>query len=319
MRPTQNDIARLTGLSQATISRALRGDPSVVPETRERILAACRELAYYPSTSARILAEGRRAVIGISLSKVSLPTDRYVSLLHQALTDALDSSGWGVVLLPAGQLEQRLDRVGTVILVSVDEHDPRFAICRAHGVPFVAVGHVAAPDIFSVAPDDAEGGRLVAQHCHRLGRRRLAILSSLAYIGDPAMRLRAEAAEAEAHRLGLETCRIAAVADVTNTLSGYRTVRRQRAALRGADGLFCDTDEHALGALAALRDQGTRVPEDVSVIGFDDLPQLSAGLTTVRQDFAALATAAAALRDDALRGKPARKIVVPVSLIVRDT
>ena len=79
MRATQYDIARITGLSQATISRALRGDGSVIEETRERIREASETLGYRPSVGGRVLAEGRRAIIGISLSQDALPTDRYVS------------------------------------------------------------------------------------------------------------------------------------------------------------------------------------------------------------------------------------------------
>jgi LacI family transcriptional regulator len=319
MQSTQYDIARLTGLSQATISRALRGDPSVVADTRDRILAACAELNYRPSIGGRLLAKGRRAMIGISLSRDALPTDRYVTLLYQNLIQQLDNSGWGVTLLDAAELLDRLGTVGAVILIGVEDHDPRVAQCKAAMVPFVAIGYVSEPEVFSVIPDDADGARQVVAHFHALGRKRLAIMSSYNHGHSPAIGRRAESAQAEAARLGLSVVHLEAVRDVTNTLCGYRTAMRFRDNLPGIDCLFCETDEHALGACSALHDIGLRLPQDITVAGFDDLPGLSRHLTTVRQDFAEIARSTIILREEAISGQPARQIVVPVQLIRRDT
>jgi LacI family transcriptional regulator len=318
MQATQYDIARMTGLSQATISRALRGDPSVTDETRARIMAACAALDYRPSMGARLLAEGQKAMMGISLSPDALPTDRYVSLLHQSLIAALQATGWGVTLLPAEGLAARLPQVGAVILIGIEEDDSRIALCRAAGLPFVVVGYLDDPAVFRVVPDDDGGPRLAVRHFHGLGRRRLAVMSS---DDGPAGTLsrRARAAEDEALALGLTVTRITAARNATSTLSGYRTATRAADMLAGADCLFCDTDEHALGALAALEDQGLPVPGRISVAGFDDLPGLSRHLTTVRQDFARIAAEAIALTQEARDGAPARVVTVPVSLIVRDS
>jgi LacI family transcriptional regulator len=319
MQSTQYDIARLTGLSQATISRALRGDPSVIQETRDRIMIACADLNYRPSIGGRLLAKGRRAMIGISLSRDALPTDRYVTLLYQNLIQQLDNSGWGVTLLDAAELLDRLGTVGAVILIGVAEHDPRVAQCKAAKMPFVAIGYVSEPDVFSVIPDDADGARQVVAHFHALGRKRLAIMSSYNHGHGPAIGRRAESAQAEADRLGLGVIHLEAVRDVTNTLCGYRTAMRFKETLTDIDCLFCETDEHALGAWSALQDIGLRTPQDITVAGFDDLPGLSRHLTTIRQDFAEIARSTIILREEAIIGSPARRIVVPVTLIHRDT
>jgi LacI family transcriptional regulator len=319
MRATQYDIARLTGLSQATISRALRGDESVTEETRVRIKEACAVLGYRPSVGGRVLSEGRRAIIGISLSRDALPTDRYVSLMYQALVSELDSSGWGVMLLAPDDLATRLPSVGAVILIGVAEHDPRVGLCRAADVPVIAIGYLSDPNVFSVIPDDADGARQVVQHFHATGRRRFLMMSSFTKGDGPAMGRRATAALATARDLGMSASLIEAASGVTSTLSGYRTVRQNEAALRAADCLFCDSDEHALGALAALEDIGIAVPDALRVAGFDDLPTLSAGMTTVRQNFREIARQTIALRQKAVAGEPARKVVVPVTLMVRGT
>jgi LacI family transcriptional regulator len=319
LTPTQYDIAKKAGVSQATASRALRGDLSVVPETRQKILDACLALGYRPSVGARILAEGRRAVIGISLSRNALPTDRYVTLLHQSLLHELAQSGWGVTLLPAESLSDNLNTVGAVILIGVEIDDPRMALCRKQGIPFIAIGYVDRPDVPSVVPDDSGGARLVVNHFHAIGRKRLLMLSSSKATQGPATQRREAAAHAEANRLGIAFDRIDCFDDVTSTLSGYRTIVRASDKLNNYDCLFCDTDEHALGALAALRDLGIKVPEQISVAGFDDLPGMSANLTTIRQEFDLIAREAIGLREEALAGTPARQIVVPVRLMVRKT
>lgn len=319
MRATQYDIARLTGLSQATISRALRGDDAVTKETRDRIKDACAVLGYRPSVGGRVLSEGRRAIIGISLSRDALPTDRYVTLMYQALVSELDTSGWGVTLLAPDDLAIRLPSVGAVILIGVEEHDPRVSLCRAADVPVIAIGYLSDSNVFSVVPDDADGARQVVQHFHAAGCKRFLMMSSFTKGAGPAMGRRATAALATARDLGMSANLIEAADGITSTLSGYRTARQNEAALRTADCLFCDTDEHALGALAALEDIGIAVPGALRVAGFDDLPTLSAGLTTVRQNFREIARQTIALRQEAVAGEPARKVVVPVTLMLRGT
>ena len=114
---TQHDLARETGLSQTTISRVLRGDPAVTAETRARVVAASRKLGYRPSVGARMLVRGRSAVIGLSLSARALPTDRYVSVLHQSLAFELASSGWGARLISPEALSGELDEIGALVLI----------------------------------------------------------------------------------------------------------------------------------------------------------------------------------------------------------
>jgi LacI family transcriptional regulator len=317
LQATQYDVARLTGLSQATISRALRGDPSVTEETRARIMAACAELGYRPSMGGRLLAQGQRAMMGISLSPRALPTDRYVSLLHQNLVAALQETGWGVTLLPSEDLAHRLTQVGALILIGVEEADRRLAACRTAGLPHVAIGY--ASGVFRVVPDDDGGPRLMVRHFHRIGRRRMAIMAGMGEADDAAGSIRSRAAADEARRLGLTVTHLTAERDATSTLSGYRSAMRSADKLRAIDCLFCDTDEHALGAVAAIRDLGMTVPDQISVGGFDDLPGLSRHLTTIRQDFAEIARTAIALTEEAREGAPPRMVTVPVELLVRET
>lgn len=319
MPATQYDIAHRTGLSQATISRALKGDEAVNPATRDRVLNACKELGYRPSIGGRVLAEGQRAVIGISLSNADLETNRYVTVMHQALLTALGASGYGVSLLAPETLEQHIHHVGMVLLVGAKTDDPRVELCKAAGKPFVVIGYINDPTVFSVVPDDDDGGRQVAQHFHRIGRQNMMIMSSLHIDLNQAKAKRALAATRTAQTLGLSVMQIDTQPSPTDTLSGYRTIMHAAPEFVAIDCLFCDTDELALGAITALQDLGHQVPGDINVAGFDDLPGLSDHLTTVRQPFHAIAQGAIDLRAAAISGASGRHIVVPVNLMVRDT
>lgn len=317
--PRQSDVARLTGLSQATVSRVLRDDPAVVAETKARVFAACDELGYRVSLGGRILAAGRKAIVGLSLSNGVLPTDRYISVVHQHLATELEATGWGTVLLPPDAFERRLSDIGAAILIGVAREDPRLGPLQRYDVPTVAIGHPSG-DVFSVAPDDEAGGRTAAEHLIARGRRRLVVFSAARDAGDPGLELRrdafvrtAEAADCdvEVHELSHRP---------TATLAGYRAGTGLPTTV---DGLFCDTDEAAVGAHAALCDAGRHVGNDgaISVIGFDDLPGLAepCGLTTIAQNFAATVQIATALRLEAESGAPSRRVLTPVDLIVRRT
>jgi LacI family transcriptional regulator len=150
-----------------------------------------------------------------------------------------------------------------------------------------------------------------------LRRKRLALLHTRDPDGSIAMRNTAFAAEVR--KAGIEPMVIEASAALTPALEGYRAVHRQLAAGTAFDAIFCETDELALGAVAAVEDAGLSVPRDVAVVGFDDLPLIGARLTTIRQDFPKMAEAAIKLLAEARRGLPPRSVLMPVELVRRET
>jgi len=307
-------VAERCGYSIATISRALHNDPAVLAETREHVLRVCREVGYRPSIAGRRLSQGSKAVVGLSLGARDFVTNRFVSIMHQALTARLAQSGWSVELIPASGFDARLD-VGGLILVGAGRGDPRFARAIELGIPTVAIGHEV--EGFSVVPDDRLGGRLAAEHLASGGRSRFAVL----HVPGPDARpvLRVAAYLERLREMGHAAEEIRAAQSATASLTGYRTMASALAAGQRFDALFCETDELALGALAALEDAGIAVPRQVAVIGFDDLPGLSARLTTIRQDFGAMAEAAIALLADARQRAEPRHLLVPVALVRRET
>jgi len=313
-RPTLTMVAERAGVSVATVSRSLHDDPAVVAETRAHVMRVCDELGYRPSTAGRRLKQGSKAVVGLSLGVQDHAVSRYVSLMHQALTGQLAASGWSVQLIKPSEFKTTLD-VGGLILLGVLKQDPRLAALRGSDLPTVAIGHDAGD--YCLAPDDVGGGRLAAEHLLSLGRRRLAVLHSHDAQGSVAKRVLSFIQNAEAS--GTTPQRYDGEASTTPTLQGYRTIARELARGADFDGLFCETDELAAGALAALEDAGRSVPRDVAVIGFDDLPEFADRLTTIRQDIPLLAEMAMNLLNEARRGQPPRALLLPVALMQRET
>jgi LacI family transcriptional regulator len=313
-RPTLALVAAKSGYSVATVSRALHNDASVVAATREHVLAVCREVGYQPSIAGRRLSQGNKAVVGLSLGVRDHATGRFVSLMHQALSSRLAASGWSVELITSAEFNESLD-IGGLILVGLARQDARLCSPVSRTIPTVAIGHDV--EGFCVAPDDQLGGELAARHLLGLRRKRLALLHTRDPDGSIAMRNTAFAAEVR--KAGIEPMAIEASAALTPALEGYRAVHRLLAAGTAFDAIFCETDELALGAVAAVEDAGLSVPRDVAVVGFDDLPLIAARLTTIRQDFPKMAEAAIKLLAEARRGLPPRSVLMPVELVRRET
>jgi LacI family transcriptional regulator len=313
-RPTLALVAAKSGYSVATVSRALHNDSSVVPKTREHVLQVCREVGYQPSIAGRRLSQGNKAVVGLSLGVRDHATGRFVSLMHQALSSRLAASGWSVELITSAEFNESLD-IGGLILVGLARNDPRLSSPASRTIPIVSIGH--GVEGFCVAPDDQLGGELAARHLIGLGRERLALLYTRD--ADGSIALRNTAFTAAARAAGIEPIALEASTELTPALEGYRAVRRALTSDAAFDALFCETDELALGALAAIEDAHLSVPRDIGIVGFDDLPILSARLTTIRQDFPKMAEAAIKLLAEARRGQPPRSVLMPVELVRRET
>lgn len=317
---TIREIARRAGVSIASVSRALNGKPGLGDALRERILAISREIEYRPSAAARQLIRGKGAVVGISLGRQEIELRPYYILLYQHLTLALHEQGMVPIFFAHDQTVLLPERAGAAILLGEFPDDSRPAFLSARGVPFVRIGEPG--EGFSVAPDDRHGLYLATRHLIEGGRRHIAFVGCELELPHRRHRLKGyQGALAEA---GLPERPISVPHVHDDALTGYRHLTRllsrlpEDAALP-FDALVCETDELALGCLAALEDHGIAVPGQVAVTGFDDLPVLAAGLTTVRQDIAAIAATSITLLGEALAGQPPRHASVAVALVVRQT
>jgi LacI family transcriptional regulator len=297
---TARDVALAAGVSQATVSRALRPGSRVTPETRSRVLEAADQLGYVPNSAAQGLASQRTRTIAVVVADLTNPF--YPHLLH-SLHDTLDLAGYRVVLfaertdMGAGRehLSQLLDRsldgiVFTTATLDFDAHE-----LARRGVPFVlmirSVDDVPA-DV--VVCDNVDGARQAAKVLLAAGHRRIAMISGPANTSTARDRMRGFRAALE--EAGCPLSDELLLTGSYSHQSGHQRARELMALPSPPTAVFCGNDVIAFGVLDAARRLGLRVPGDVSVVGFDDIPMAewqAFDLTTIRQPFVEMAHTAA--------------------------
>jgi DNA-binding LacI/PurR family transcriptional regulator len=321
------DVAKLAGVSHQTVSRVLNNHPNVRPQTRDRVLAVIRQLDYRPNAAARSLVTRRTRTLGV----ISFDTTLYgpASMLYGIEKAARHSYFVAIASLPAldrrsvlGAVDRFLGQAVEGIIVIAPQTTAVAALRHVPAdVPLVAVGCGTHASLASVAIDNAAGAALATQYLLDLGHR------TVHHLAGPRSWLDArERIDGWRHAL----CATGAPEPVMlsgdwSSASGYR-IGHELASMPGVTAVFCANDHMALGLLRALSEQGRRVPEDISVVGFDDIPESAyflPPLTTVRQDFGELGRRA--LRrllsrigeTDASAPQPGPWTPVPPELVVR--
>ena len=323
---TIRDVATEAGVSTSTVSFVLNNRPGISEEKKRTVFAVARRLNYLPDKAAQALSSKSLQHIGLSDSLYGRRFGPFATLYREHLFKELTLRGFRPEDLPTRRdgLPERVSDL--VVLVGLLDDDPRLRYLREHEVPFVALGHVEEDDVRWVSPDSEGGGRQATEHLLRLGHKDILFLArntragraktfSLSQVSFERFRGYRTALEAA----GLEVDDDLVLESDHTTLEAYRAV--MKALKRGIEfsALFAITDELAVGAIAALEDAGLNVPGDVSVVGFDDLPEIGEALTTIRQDIPTLAAATVELVQEALAGKAPRHLELPVQLIVRGT
>ncbi|NLE52745.1 MAG: LacI family transcriptional regulator [Chloroflexi bacterium] len=296
-RPTMLDVAKLSGVSYQTVSRVINDHPYVSKETRQRVQDAIDKLGYRPSKAATKLASKSSKIIAVILYGIWLPGQSEIALNVEL---AAKTSGFDVILInitePRKQLVEALDNIkgwavdGIISIVPVEglSFAEIQAICA--GTPVVQIDSQPSPSAPSVIIDETYGTQQLVEHLLELGH------TCFAEINGPLDWFSAQIR----HRALLDTLQTHGVAppapaNANWTVSGgYRATKRLLE--EGADftALVVANDSMALGAIRALREAGLSVPQDVSVVGFDDIPEaayFSPPLTTVRRNLIQLGMA----------------------------
>ena len=294
-RPTLDDVARAAGVSYQTVSRVINDHPSVAESTRERVLRAIEELGYRPNRTARSLATRRSNTIGI----VGFDTRYYgPSQMLVNIESVLKREGYGLAFTSiddgtvaavqrASSEISHQDLDGIVMIAPLAGADVESIADLFDDTPFVMIDVKAGEAVHSVAIDQAHGVRLAVQHLVDLGHRHVCEISGPLRWNDA--RERHETLRASLEAAGI-TPGPSVEADWT-AAGGFAAARRLLATRVPCTALVVGNDQMALGAIRALRDAGLRVPDDVSIVGYDDVPEAAyfdPPLTTVRQDFEAL-------------------------------
>ena len=285
---TLRTIAEAVGVSRTTVSNAYNRPDQLAPALRDRILGTAHELGYWgPDPAARRLRSGRREAVGLLVSEglSGALTDPASVMVLQGIARATEDAGVALLLVPErGGVREAV--VDAFCLYSLAADHPSVAAARERGVPLVVVDAPRIEGHAFVGSEDRRGARLAVEHLLALGHRRFALLTTSAVHHD--------------------------------RLAGYRdALEAALAANQRPTALIAATDQLALGALEAAGEAGLRVPDEVSVIGFDDIPGAAwsrPALTTVRQPLLEKGEVAGRLLSD---GPDGREVILPVQLVVR--
>jgi LacI family transcriptional regulator len=322
-------IAKLSGVSRSTVSRVINNDPNVSAVTREKVLQVVKRANYTPNAAARGLAAGRTRVIGLVIPTgvAALFTDPYFPILIQGVSSACNAREHSVMLwLAEPEYERRQIRqimysglVDGVIISSMLLSDSLVQALLEGDLPFMLIGrHPTDARASYVDADNIGGAREAVTHLLRLGRTRVATITGPQNMIAGADRLAGYTAALRDRGVIFDPGLIAE-GDFTEA-DGYRAMQQLLA--RRPDAVFAASDIMAIGALRALRESSLRVPEDVAVVGFDDLPQSARTeppLTTVRQPTYRLGTTTVDSLLDLIEypDSSPRRIVLPTELVVR--
>ena len=321
--PVMADVARLAGVSHQTVSRVLNDHPNVRPPTRDKVLAAIRELAYRPNAAARTLVTRRTHTLGV----ISFDTMLYgpASMLYGFERAAHDAYFVSIASLPAldrGSMLDAVDRFlgqgveGIIVIATQDTAVAALAHVPTE-VPLVAVGCGTRAPVTSVAIDNTAGAATATRYLLSLGH------TTVYHVAGPSSCLDAQE-RIDGWRQALDQVGAPepeVLAGDWSSSSGY-ALGRQLAAEPGLTAVLCGNDTMALGLMRALAERGLRVPDDVSIVGFDDVPEAGfyvPPLTTVRQDFGEVGRRALSTLIDRMSGAIGADLRVRIApeLIIR--
>ncbi|PRX01059.1 UNVERIFIED_ORG: LacI family transcriptional regulator [Actinomadura viridilutea] len=328
-RPTLEEVAARAGVSRATVSRVVNGSATVTPEIRAAVLRAVDQLGYVPNSAARSLVTRRTGSIGLVVSEPPsrvFSDDPFFAVVARAVSQELEGADKQVVLLPASSPagHARVERyvagghVDGVILLSMHGSDPLPAALARTDVPVVSHGRpITTVPLPYCDCDNVAGARSAVRHLLDRGRRRIAAIG-----GPPDMSAALDRMTGYREVLsGTDRRSLVAMGDFTRE-SGAAAMRQLLEDDPGLDAVFAANDLMAIGALHALRQAGRRVPDDVAVVGFDDIEAArytDPPLTTVRQPVAEVARAVVRRLLGSEEERTAEPLILPTELIVRDS
>lgn len=290
-RPTIRDIADQAGVSYQTVSRALNNQSRIASDTRKRILQIAHELGYHPNRAAKMLSTQRSYVLEVNLINIEPATA--FALSTKIMADTAKRHGYSVMFaeIMPDEVAKVVKSAASRLVDGIALYAPRLnsddalaELSADHNIPIVRRDYAPDSKLASVGFDQVYGATLSLQYLLEQGHRHIAEISGpLEYT---AARIRHNTRQKILQENGIEPG--PSVAGDYSIKSGYNAMRQLLKSRASFTALVAGNDHMALGAIHALREQGWRVPDDVSVIGFDDkhyAAYIDPPLTTVRQPF----------------------------------
>ncbi|CAM3913089.1 LacI family DNA-binding transcriptional regulator [Cohnella lubricantis] len=324
------DIAKAAGVSVATVSKALNGYSTVNAATRAKIQRIAEEMQYHPNSAARSLVGQRSMTIGVFLT-TGLANPFFAGVLG-GIDRALKDRGYDLIYLAQAHAEEpgyslmrhcRSRNVEGLLVFGMQENDMDFSELIGSGLPVVFIDmEMEGEHVGMISSDNAEAIRAEVQHLAGLNHRRIAFISGIA--GTYPGRMRERGFLQGMAEQGLDRRPEYMIPGDYSRESGYEGMRRLLSLPERPTAVICCSDASAVGALEAALEQGLSVPDDLSIVGFDDVEaarSVRPALTTVRQDMQGIGYQAVGLLDDLIRGEELaeKRIILPTEWVERDS
>lgn len=314
---TLSGLARQLGLAKSTVSRALNGYPDIAAGTQARVLAAAAESGYRASSTARNLKRGRVDTIGIVLSQDGPDlSNPFLAQFLRGVTSTLETFGLDLLVTASDDWSETYARliasrkVDGFILTRTSARDARVDYLRSRGVPFVTHGRTASSAPFAwIDMDNRAAFKMATERLASFGHRRIGFIGTTTRLNFSADRYAGYRDACQA--LELEQDASLVKIGGMDADDGWRAAHALLAQTRPPTALLCIRDEVAIGAIRACRSLGLTVGQDVSVIGYDDVPlgqYLDPPLTTFGQDSAAIGRRVAEMMAAHISGKGAKTL-----------
>lgn len=276
VRVTQKVIAKMAGVSVNTVSRALNNKPDVNAETKHRILKIVKEMGYTPNLVARSLKTGETRTIGVIVSDITNP---FFSLVIHGIEDKVQKKGYSIILCNANENYVREEkamkllvqkRVDGILVTPVEKKTRDIFYLQEMKVPFVLVArHLKIPDLSYVVADDVLGGFLATEHLIKKGHRKIMYVAGPSHVTTVQERLNGYKKALAQYGIRFEE----ELVRFTNAKSedGYRVMKDVLSKRLDFTAIGVFNDYLALGMMKAVRERGLRIPDDVAIVGYDDI------------------------------------------------
>ncbi|MEU6766945.1 LacI family DNA-binding transcriptional regulator [Streptomyces sp. NPDC046853] len=319
------DVAAEAGTSVATVSRVLNSHPSVSPAARARVIAAIESLGYRPNAVARSLRTDQTRTLGLVISDVLNP---YFTALARSVEEAARALGYSVIIGNADERPELQDhhvrtlldrRIDGLLVSPADGGTPLLLDTARAGTPMVFVDRwIPGADVPVVRADGREAIRDLVAHLHAVGHRRLAIIAGPAATTTGSERVEAFREALASYGIPLPDSYIGQGDFQAD--SGRRATERFLSLPEPPHVIFAADNLMALGALDAIRARGLRVPDDIALAAFDDIPwfvHTDPPITAIAQPTGDLGRAAVQALVDRIEGRSPRSVTLPARLVVR--
>ena len=332
---TSKDVAQAAGVSRTTVSLVLSNTPraQISEQTRQRVLEAAQQLGYVPDAAGQALASRRSQIIGLVIARQShhIITDAFLNMLLDGFVRATHESEMGLMVNfvePQHHVKTylqlvRAKRIDGLLLAGPRLDDTGLKLLEESDFPAVLIGHMSNTNLYSVDIENQTAARQAVEYLIQLGHRKIACITNATPDYEaPAKRLQGYRDALEQAGLTYDK-RLVRYGDYDQQ-SGYDQMNDLLNGSAPFTAAFVSSDVVAMGAKAAMREHGLQIPQDISLIGFDDVPLssiTSVQLTTIRQPILRLGIKAVELLIDVIDNgiTPARRIFLDTELVIRDS